>query len=112
MLVDAHAELCRLMSLAEQIDVVDRPRGMGLPFDVARLHEQRMHHAVVCAVESLQEIVLTIVVHEEADGSLVHPVDRLRGSHETVERLEHQTVAAESYDDLGLVRRDARIAAG
>ena len=41
-------------------------------------------------------------VHQEADGAAMHAVDRLAGFHELVQGLQHQAVAAERDDHVGL----------
>ena len=46
-----------------------------------------------------------IFVHQEADRAAVHAVDRLRRLHRHVQGLQHQAVAAERDDDVGLVER-------
>ena len=46
-----------------------------------------------------------ILVHQEADGAAVHAVDRDAGAHVAVQGLQHQAVAAERDDDVGVFRR-------
>ena len=50
------------------------------------------------------QIVRGELVHQEADGAAMHAVDRLAGAHVVVQRLQHQTVAAERDNDISLVR--------
>ena len=60
--------------------------------------------------EPLDEIFLVEFVHEKADGAAMHAVDRLAGIHEALQGRQHQAVAAERDDDVGLVRRGVAIA--
>ena len=69
-----------------------------------------MNDAAVRRREALRQTVLGELVHQEADGSLVHAVDGFGGAHEAVLRLQHQPVAAERHDHVGLLRIDAAVA--
>ena len=53
------------------------------------------------------QVVLAVVVHQEADRAAVHAVDRHAVVHEAVQRLQHVPVAAERDDGVGLGRRRA-----
>ena len=48
--------------------------------------------------------VLAVFVHQEADRAQIHAVDRLSRAEEGVQRLQHEAVAAQRDDDVGLVR--------
>ena len=50
------------------------------------------------------QIVGRELVHQEADGAAMHAVDRLARMHVPVQRLQHQSVAAERYHDVGVGR--------
>src|SRR2546426_517162 len=52
------------------------------------------------------------LVHENPDGAAVHAVDRLARLHEPVQGLQHEPVAAERDDDLGVFGRHVAIAGG
>ena len=54
--------------------------------------------------ETFAEIVLAVVVHQEADGAAIHPVGRDLVIDKPVQRLQHQAVAAEGDDDIGVRR--------
>ena len=69
-----------------------------------------MHDAAMGFFEPVEEIVLAELVHQEADGALVHAVDRLCSPHRAVQALQHQPVAAERDDDVGLRWIDGIIA--
>ena len=56
------------------------------------------------AARRSRRCVLVVFVHEEADGAAMHAVDRLAGVHELVQGLQHEAVAAERDDDVGLPR--------
>src|SRR5213079_104090 len=50
------------------------------------------------------QILRAELVHQKADGAAMHAVDRLTRTHMLVQRLQHQTVAAERHHDIGLSR--------
>jgi hypothetical protein len=56
-------------------------------------------------LDPFAQFVFAVVVHQEADRTAVHAVDPLSGVHEAVQRLQHETVAAERDDGLGLLDR-------
>ena len=62
--------------------------------------------------QPLPQIVLAVFVHQEADGAAVHAVDRLAGVHELVQGLQHQAVAAQRDDDVGLLAASHRRSGG
>ena len=66
--------------------------------------------AALGALQPFEEVVLTVLVHQEADGAAVHAVDRYAGQHEAVQRLQHQPVAAERHDHVGFFGGDAVVA--
>ena len=76
----------------------------ALPVAVVGDHRQRMDAADVGRGEARGQIVLAVVVHEEADRAAVHAVDRDAVVHEAVQRLQHVAVAAERHDGVGLGR--------
>ena len=53
--------------------------------------------------EPLAQLFGAVLVHQEADGAAVHAIDRLAGAHEAAQRLQHQPVAAERDDDVGVL---------
>ena len=61
------------------------------------------------ALRRSRQTVFGIIVHEKADRSAVHAIDRLRRLHGHVQGLQHQAVAAERHDDVGLVERAVAI---
>jgi len=50
-------------------------------------------------------------VHQEADRAAMHAVDRHMAVEKAVQRLEHEAVAAEGHDDVGLFGRCRLVAA-
>ena len=56
------------------------------------------------------QIVLGELVHQEADRAAVHAVDRDAVAHEAMQRLQHQAVAAERDDGIGVLRLDVAVA--
>ena len=53
------------------------------------------------AGEPAAQIVLAVVVHQEADRAAVHAVDRHAVVEVAVQRLQHQAVAAQRDDGFG-----------
>jgi hypothetical protein len=47
------------------------------------------------------QVVRVVFVHQEADGAAMHAVDRHARTHVPVQRLQHQSVAAERHHDIG-----------
>ena len=62
--------------------------------------------------QAFRQVVRGILVHEEADGAAVHAVDRLARLHEPVQGLQHEPVAAQRHDDIGVLGGDVAIAGG
>ena len=60
--------------------------------------------------EARVQAALGIVVHQEADGAAVHAVDRLGRHHRPMQGLQHQAVAAQGDDDVGLLDRNVAVA--
>ena len=80
----------------------------SLAVGIDRPHGERVDHVSFAAARRSATAVLAVLVHHEADGAAVHAVDRLAGSHEFVQGLQHQAVAAECDDDVGLLWRAHR----
>ena len=70
---------------------------------VGGAHQQRMDHGLARRGETRVQIVRAELVHQKADGAAMHAVDRLARTHVLVQRLQHQSVAAERHHDVGLV---------
>ena len=100
--VDHDAQVRRLRALAKQRDLVDGPMLVHSTLSVAGLHDQRVNDGDVRVCKSLGQPLLDELVHQEADRAAVHAVDRLAGVHELMQGLQHQAVAAERDDDVGL----------
>ena len=62
------------------------------------------------AASRSRKVAIGIFVHQEADRAAVHAVDRLRRVHDPVQRLQHQAVAAERDDDVGVLGRAVAVA--
>ena len=56
------------------------------------------------------QVVYGELVHQETDRAPAHAVDRLALAQQAVLRLQHEAVAAERDDDVGLVRLDQGMA--
>ena len=71
------------------------------PVRVDGAHGERMDDVDLGAREPAAQVVLAIVVHQEADRAAVHAVDRHAVVQVPVQRLQHQAVAAERDDGVG-----------
>ena len=54
--------------------------------------------------ESFEKAVRPIEVHQKADAAAVHAIDRDALGQKAMQCLEHETVAAERDDDVGVLR--------
>ena len=80
--------------------------GEDLAADGRRLHFERGDAYRLRGLDPLGEAVDPPVVHEEADGSAVHSEHRRASAvavQHLVKRVEHEAVAAERHENLGLV---------
>ena len=71
-------------------------------------HLERMGAHRRGARQALAQPLRLVVVHQEADAAAMHAVDRHVEREEAVQRLQHEAVAAERDDDVGIL--GARIA--
>jgi hypothetical protein len=108
--VDGDPQLGGLARLAQQGDLVDGQGLAALALGVHRVHDQGVDHGALGRVDPVEEGVLAVLVHQEAHRAAVHAVDRPAALQVLVQGLEHEAVAAESDDDLGLVRAGLAIA--
>src|SRR5262249_60755058 len=60
----------------------------------------------------LSQLIRMKLVHEKPDRAVVHAVDRLARLHEPVQGLQHEPVAAERDDDVGVFGRRVAVAGG
>jgi hypothetical protein len=111
MSVDEDAQACRLVGLAEQRHLVDGARLVHIALGIDHAHDQGMDDRLGGRREPLAQLVFAVFVHEEADGAAMHAVDRLACVHEVVQGLQHQAVAAECDDHIGLFGRRIAVAA-
>ena len=100
--IDQDAQVRRLRALPEQRHLVDGAMLVDAPLRVARLHDQGMDDGDMRGRQSLGQALLDEFIHQEADGAAMHAVDRLAGIHELVQGLQHQPVAAERDNNVGL----------
>jgi hypothetical protein len=63
-------------------------------------HGQRVDHRPFGGVDPGQQVVLAVLVHQEADRAAVHAVDRGLALQGVVQGLQHEAVAAEGDDHL------------
>ncbi len=110
--VDQDADLGRLAALAQQRDLVDRQRLDRRAAIGHGAHPQRVQRRGLGGGDARRQVVLGIVVHQEADRAAIHAVDRDAAAEEAVQRLQHEAVAAECDDDVGRFRRGGAVACG
>ncbi|MNL20104.1 hypothetical protein D3C87_1413360 [compost metagenome] len=53
--------------------------------------------------DARRQVFGAVAVHQEPDRSPVHAIDELARVHRLVQRLQHEAIAAERDDDVGLV---------
>ncbi len=76
------------------------------------VHLQRMDDGATGGGDPLQQAVLLVVVHQEADRAPVHAVDGRPAGQVGVQGLQHEAVAAQGHDDIGLCVCDRAVALG
>ena len=76
---------------------------------VSGTHEERIEQRLFCRGDALRQPLSLVEVHEKSDGAAIHAVDRYCKAHEAVQRLDHESIAAESNDNIRLVRRDIAV---
>jgi len=89
---------------------LNRDRALLDAAPVARHHFQRMERHALRAREPCREPRGLVGVHQEPHAAAVDAVDRHAPVQEPVQRLQHEAVAAQRHDRLGLLRR--RVAVG
>jgi len=67
------------------------------------VHLQRMDDRSFGADDAGDQIVLVVVVHQEADRAAVHAVHRGPATQIGVQGLQHMSIAAQGHDDVGLM---------
>ena len=71
-----------------------------------------MDHGDLGLGQPLDQPILAIVVEQEADRAAVHAVDRDAAAEMGVHGLQHQPVAAERDDGVGVLGRGVAVALG
>ena len=77
---------------------------MHHPVHVGGAHQERMDHGFPGGIKTAVQALGAEFVHQEADGAAMHAIDRLAGTHVLMQRLQHQSVAADRDHDVGIVR--------
>ena len=107
--VNRDFQLGRLRRLAQQRNLVNSQRLMGLTGTVARGHQQWIQHRHIRLVQPVKQIRLAITVHQKADRAMIHAENRCAGMHIGVHGLKHHAITAKRDNHIGLFRRDAAI---
>ena len=79
---------------------------------LVRRHLQRMELHRLRPAQPVDQPLGAEIVHQEPDRAAMHAVDRHAALERTVEGLQHEPVAAERDDDVGLLRRRFAVALG
>src|SRR6267378_5604695 len=90
------------MGLAKQRHFVDGMMKMHHAMYVGGAHQQGMDHRFPRGGKPRMQIARAELVHQKADGAAMHAVDRLARTHMLMQRLQHQSVAAERHHDIGV----------
>jgi len=90
------------MGLAKQRHFVDGMMKMHRAMHVGGPHQQGMDHRFPRRGQPRMQIARAELVHQETDGAAMHAVDRLARTHMLMQRLQHQSVAAERHHDIGI----------
>ena len=107
---DAH--LGGLAAFAQQRDLVDRERLLRRAV-AEGAHAQRVQRGGLRGGDARGQVVLAVVVHQEADRSAVHAIDRhAAAAQEAVQRLQHEAVAAQRHHHVGAVGVGGAVARG
>ena len=57
----------------------------------------------------IDEIAFSRIVHQEADRSVIYPVNRNAGIHHRMQRFQHHAIPAEGNDDVRIPDRGVAI---
>jgi hypothetical protein len=108
--VDLDRQLRGLPRLPQQGDLVDGDRLRLAAVDRRRGHAQRVQGDAHRLLQALDQPVLAILVEQEADAAAIHAEDRHVAAHHVVQGLQHEAVAAQHDDDIGLAGRRTLVA--
>ena len=108
--VNADADLGGLAALARERRLVDGKRLALAALDVARDHLERMNNHGFGAGETFLQALGAVIVHQESDAAAMHAVERHLALAIAVEGFQHEAVAAQRHDDVGLFRRRVAVA--
>ena len=75
-MVDGNHELGGLVALPQQRHFIEGNGAVPLAGFVNRRHAERMDGGELCRGQSLRQIGLRVIVHQETDCAPVHPVYR------------------------------------
>jgi hypothetical protein len=75
-------------------------------------HAERVEFRRLGLGQAFHQAVFLVMVHQKADRALVHAVDGNAALHIAVQGLQHEPVAAQGDDDVGLVGRHMVVTGG
>ena len=108
--VDRDPQLCRLAAFAQQRHLIEGERAVTGTLLVARGHFERMQHHRLRFGEAFEKPVGPIEVHQKADAAAMHAVDRHTPTQKAMQGFEHEAVASERDDDIGVLGHHTGIA--
>ncbi len=103
-LIDQDTDFRRLAGLAQQRYFIEGKRLDRTRAARARACEE---DGVFCRFgrgKTFFQIFLAILIHEKTDRTQIHAIDWLALAEKGVQRLQHETVAAECHNNIGLFR--------
>ena len=110
--VDQNANLRCLPGLAQQRNLIDRERFAAFTVDAVRaqpqgdeLHRFRLRYPFI-------QIVFSVLVHEEADGSPVHAENWPVFAHRFMQAMQDKSIATQRHDNIRILHRYVRIPFG
>ena len=102
--VDADPQFCGLPGLAQQRHLVEGDRAVqAVPCSQSRVISSGCSSTGCAAARRSYKPVEPVRIHQEPDAAAMHAEDRLPGADKAVQRFEHEPVAAERHDDVGLL---------
>ncbi len=98
------------MGLPQQRDLIEGCGLVDLAVGGCGGHGQRMDDRLFRRTDPLDQPLFLELVHEEADRTAVHPVDRLGLGLGAVQGLQHEAVAAQGDDHIRISLGDHAVA--
>ena len=108
--VNGDLQLGRLRFHTQQRHFVNRQRFMGFTIGVYGGHFQRVKRRHFGFGDAFGQTFFVKFIHQKADRAVMHAEDRFSLIHKTMQAGEHQPIAAQRDDNIGILSRHAIIA--